>query len=126
MKTTLALICVLFFGAAMFTLGGCETSTPGVTNTLGALDAHLDSTPDKVTKAARKACEELKLAEIASAGTKIDGKVTARTATGEAVEISIGLAGENVSSIHIRVGTTGDMAVSKQIFDRTKDNLHWF
>ena len=52
---------------------------------------------------------------------KVDGKVTAKNAHNETVTINIEQAGDNVSKVSIRVGTTGDEAVSKQILDKTKE-----
>jgi hypothetical protein len=85
----------------------------------------IDSSPDKVTTAAQKAAGDLSLLDINAAGTKVDGKVSARTAQGEDVSIDIEQAGENVSKVTIRVGTTGDEAVSKQLVDRIKSHLSW-
>ena len=66
------------------------------------------------------------MAETPCTGTKIDGVVTAKNAKDDTITITIEQAGDNVSKVSIRVGKTGDEAVSKQILDRTKDNLHWF
>ncbi|MCE9592175.1 MAG: DUF3568 domain-containing protein [Planctomycetes bacterium] len=86
----------------------------------------IDAAPDKVTNAAQKAVEQMKLTDVASTGTKIDGRVTARNAQNDLVQIDIAQAGENVSKVSVRVGTTGDDAVSERIVAKTKDNLHWF
>jgi hypothetical protein len=104
---------------------GCSTDTPGATETLGTYSTMIDSSPDKVTTAAQKAAGDLSLLDINAAGTKVDGKVSARTAQGEDVSIDIEQAGENVSKVTIRVGTTGDEAVSKQLVDRIKSHLSW-
>jgi hypothetical protein len=112
--------------AFLMNASGCSTDQPGTTDTLGSYSTHVDSTPDKVTTAASKACEDLKLNDINSNGTKVDGKVTARTAAGDDVTIDIQQAGDNVSSVSIRVGATGDQSVSKQLVDRIKSHLSWF
>jgi len=107
---------------------GCSsTNQPGSQYTLGTLSENVDSTPDKVTTAAAKAAEDLKLQEIQSNGTKVDGKVTARTADDKAVTITIAQAGDNVSKVDIQVGATGDQAVSSQLMDGIKSHLNsWF
>ncbi len=122
MKVTyLAGLLGLSFSVA--TLVGCQTSSPGETYTLGKYTAIVDATPDKATSAAKKSVEQMKLTDITSTGTKVDGKVTAKNAHDEAVTIDIEQAGENVSKVSIRVGATGDEAVSKQILEKTKGNL---
>jgi hypothetical protein len=120
---TLGLICM---GAFLFNATGCSTAEPGATDMLGNYSTHVDASPDKVTTAASKACEDMKLADINSNGSKVDGKVTARTAQGDEVTIDIEQAGENVSKVSIHIGTTGDEAVSKQLVDKINSHLGWF
>jgi hypothetical protein len=123
MKTAPLAISVLSLGFLLATLGGCQTGSPGVKNTFGSYSAMVDASPDKVTKAANASLKEMKLLDIVSNGTKIDGKVTARDAQNDVVTIDIEQAGDNVSKVTIRVGSTGDEAVSKQILDRIKKKL---
>lgn len=104
---------------------GCSTEQPGATDTLGAYSVNVDSSPDKVTTAASKACEDLKLEDINSNGTAVDGRVVARTAQGDDVTINIEQAGDNVSKVTVHVGATGDEAMSKQLVDRIKSHLSW-
>jgi hypothetical protein len=117
------------FGLGVFIIqSGCSTDQPGTTDTLGSYTTNVDSSPDKVTTAAYKACEDLKLSNInsGSGGSKVDGEVTATTAQGENVTIDIKQNGDNVSKVTIRVGATGDNAVSEQLIDRIKAHLSWF
>ena len=46
-------------------------------------------------------------------------------AQGDVVTIDIAQAGDNVSKVTIRVGTTGDEAVSKQLVDKIKSHMSW-
>ena len=79
-----------------------------------------------MTKAAADAADDLKMKDISSTGTKVDGKVTAKNAQGDVVSINIEQSGEDVSKVTIRVGA-GDEAVSKQLVDRIRDHLSsWF
>ena len=123
MKTAYFAVSIISLGFFLATIGGCQTDSPGVKNTLGTYSAMVDASPDKVTKAATASVKDMKLMDIFSDGTKIDGKVTAKTAQNDVVTISVEQAGENVSKVTIRVGATGDEAVSKQILDRIKKNL---
>jgi hypothetical protein len=110
-------------GIALLVLNGCSTSQPGATDTLGSYSTNIAATPDKVTTAADKACEDLKLVNINSSGTQVDGKVTAQTAQGQDVTIDIAQGGDQVSTVTIRVGTTGDDAISKELVDHIKSHL---
>ena len=125
MRSALLAIGVLCAGFFLVNLTACQTDSPGATQTLGVYSTMVDSTPDKVTAAAQKAAGDLKLSDIVGNGTNVDGKVTARDAEGDAVTIDITQAGDSVSKVTIRVGPTGDEAVSKQLIDRIKARLSW-
>ncbi len=125
MKLAFFAISMLSVGFFLVNLTGCQTDTPGATNTLGSYSTMIDGSPDKVTAAAQKAAGDLQLTDIVGNGTTIDGKVTAKTAQGDVVTIDIEQAGQNVSKVTIRVGATGDDAVSKQLVDRIKAHLSW-
>jgi hypothetical protein len=124
MKTAVLALSLLSLGLLAF-CSGCSTDQPGATNTLGSYSTMINSTPDKVTTAAAKAAGDLKLQNVLSQGTKVDGWVTATTAQGEDVRIDIAQAGDNVSKVSIRVGATGDDSVSKQLVDRINSHLSW-
>ena len=127
MKFAALILSILSLGAVVSIQAGCSTDQPGTNSALGFYSTNIDSTPDKVTTAAYKACEDLKLSNIDSGngGTKVDGKVTAKTAQGTDVTIDIAQAGDNVSKVTIHVGATGDDSVSKQLVDRIKSHLSW-
>ena len=126
MKTSILTVSIIGLGVTMAVLPACQTASPGVKNVAGTYSVMLDGTPDKVTKAAQKAAEDLKLANINATSTKVDGKVTATTAQNTDVMINIEQAGDNVSRVSVRVGASGDGDISQQLIDRTKSNLHWF
>jgi hypothetical protein len=107
-------------------LTACSTDEPGTKYTINTYTAMVDASPDKVTTAAKKAADDLKLTGINGEGTKVDGKVTAFTAQNSQVTINIEQAGDNVSKVSIQVGTSGDQAMSAQLMDRIKANLSWF
>lgn len=122
----------VFFAVSIFVAGfflvnqtGCATDTPGATDTLGSYSTMVDGPPDKVTSAAEKAADDLKLTDIVSDSTKIDGKLIAKNAQGDTIRINIEQAGENVSKVTIHVGATGDEAVSKQLVERIKSHMSW-
>jgi Protein of unknown function (DUF3568) len=125
MKAALITLGVLSAAFVVVQLVGCQTDSPGATNTLGAYSTMIDSSPDKVTVAAQKAAADLSLLDIVGNGTAIDGKVTARDAQGDAVTIDIEQAGQNVSKVTIHVGATGDDAICKQLVERINSHLTW-
>lgn len=127
MKTLLVAMTIVGMGFLFTNLTGCSTTDqPGTNYALGSYSTMVAASPDKVTDAAKKSAEDLKLLDIVGAGTKVDGNVSAHTAQGDAVQIDIVQAGENVSKVTIRVGSTGDEAVSRQLIDRIKSHLNWF
>jgi propanediol dehydratase small subunit len=126
MKAVLVLICMFSLSVLLLVPNGCATDQPGGTDTLGDYSTNVAAAPDKVTTAASKACDDLKFQNINASGTKVDGKVTAKTAQGDDVVITISQAGDSVSKVTVRVGSTGDQAVSKQIVDRINSHLSWF
>ena len=122
MKTILLAVALVGLGLSLSVLGGCETSRAGVKDTAGRYSTMVNAAPDKATAAAKQAVEDLKLADITSTATKVDGKVTARTAGNDQVNIEIEQAGDNVSEVSVRVGVTGDESLSMQILDRIKNS----
>ena len=125
MKLAIFALSVLSAGVLLPNLTACSTESPGATETLGVYSTNVNSSPDKVTTAAQKAADDLKLTDILGNGTKVDGKVTAKDAQGDVVTIDIEQAGDNVSKVTIHVGATGDEALSKQLIDRINSHLSW-
>jgi hypothetical protein len=126
MRLAYPLTLALVLGGFLWTVTGCETEKPGASYALGSYTAMVDSTPDKVTDAAQKAVSDLQLKDIVADSTKVDGHLTARTASGDTVAIDVQQAGDNVSKVTIHVGATGDQALSRQILDKTENHLSWF
>lgn len=126
MRSALLTLCLLSLGSFLWLASGCQTTQPGATDTLGVYSTHVDGAPDQVTSAAQKACYDMKLLDVNGTGTKVDGKVTARTAQGDDIAINVEQAGENVSKVSIHVGLTGDETVSKQLVDRIRSHLAFF
>ena len=111
---------------SLATLPGCKTNEVGVTNTLGTYAITVDVSPEKATNAAEKALKQLDLLQVASSHTTVDGHATAKTAQNDDVTVNIEQAGDNVSKVSVRVGGAGDSALSSQIIEKIKGNLHWF
>jgi len=125
MKKALFAAGVLGLSAFLMNVTGCETDQVQTHDhaAAGSYSALLDGTPDKVTSAAQKACADLKLLDVVGAGTKVDGRVTARDAQGDNIAIDIAQAGDKVSRVTVYVGPTGDPSVSEQLINRIKADM---
>jgi len=125
MKSTLfsLSLAVLASTLSLAALSGCKTDQVGVTNTLGTYSTIVSATPDKATKAAQRSLEQMKFLQIVGNYTKVDGRVTAKTAQNDDVTVNVEEAGDTSSKVSVRVGSTGGAAVSAQILDKIKDDL---
>jgi hypothetical protein len=109
--------------ACALSLPACQTSKAGVTNTFGRLHGHVAADPDDVTAAAEDVVRELELDLVRSTATKVDGLVEARTAKDKLVRIESESAGIGVTELSIRVGTSGDEALSLRIWELIQERL---
>ncbi len=100
----------------------CQTSRPGVKNTLGTYSAHIDAAPASVTRATEAALQGLDLNITMVEATQLDGRVEARNANEKKVVVRSDLAGDNVSKVRIKVGS-GDEALSLKILDDIRARL---
>jgi hypothetical protein len=117
MKRAYLAAALLAAGMCLLVLSACQTDQPGASYTLGTFSGNVDNSPDKVTAAAVKAANDLKLVDVVSNSTRVDGTVTAKNAAGDTVTINISQAGDKVSKVTIRVGAVGDESLSRQIMD---------
>jgi hypothetical protein len=108
-------------GLGLLAAGGCSTNTPGVTDTAGRFDMLIDAPPATVARAADSVIENYKFPIESFTFSKADGHLLAHTAQGTEVQLWINQQGDNVSKIEIRVGLTGDEALSQQILKKIKN-----
>jgi hypothetical protein len=102
------------------TVSGCTTGSAGTDEATyvwykGTLETVFHHPLDTVGAATRTALEKLDLVAIDSAVDGLEGKLSARMASGSKVTVklkALDLASTNVS---VRVGTFGDEAASEQI-----------
>lgn len=129
---TVVLVSLVSMAAGALLLTGCETwhglgkdvgKTGAAISGEGKYVMTVHATPDKVTAAARKAVEQLKMTDVDSSGDRSEGKVTARTAKQDSVKIEIEQAGEADSTVTIKTYGGDADDVSKQIQDQIKNNL---
>jgi len=100
-------------------LAGCQT----VKKVTGTHYAHMSATPDRVVEAAEAALQELEFKLVSATGTKLDGRVKARTAQGKDILITVEKEGEDVSKVSVKVGTLGDETISHAILEKTEEKL---
>jgi hypothetical protein len=123
MKFALLTLGLLSTAFLLTTLTACSTDAPGVTDTLGYTSTSVNGPTDKVTSSAQKAANDLKLTDVIASGTKVDGRVTAKTAQGDDVTIDISQGGSNVSKVTIH---GSDEATRKMLIDRINaDQASW-
>lgn len=129
---TVLSVSLLSMAIGALLLSGCETwhglgkdvgKTGDAMAGQGQYVMTVQATPDKVTAAARRAVEQLKMTDIDSSGDRSEGKVTAKTARQDSVRIDIEQSGDSDSKVTIY--THGDDAdtVRKQIQDQINSNL---
>jgi hypothetical protein len=124
MKTAYVAAAFLLACGGLMVLNACQTDEPGATYTLGSFSGNVDNSPDKVAAAAVKAANDMKLVDVVSNSTQVDGTVTAKDASGDTVTINISQAGDKVSKVTIRVGATGDESISRQLMDGINHHLN--
>jgi hypothetical protein len=100
---------------------GCVTGTAGPEGNAsyvwykGTLEANLQHPLNEVEAATRTALEELDLVAIDSAVDGLEGKLTARMASGSKVTVKLKALDLESTGVSVRVGTFGDKAASEQI-----------
>jgi hypothetical protein len=101
----------------------CKTTVIGVTNTMGTYKVLVKADPGPAADAVKKALGELDLILISHEVTGLDGRIIARTARDKRIKINIVKEGEQISSLSIRVGTTGDEGFSLTILGKIKEQI---
>ena len=119
--TTIAPACALLL--AVVTIGGCQTSTPGVTNTFGTYATWVAANPQDATAATQRAMSDLDLIVISHEATALDGRIIARTARDKSIKVNIEKVGDQFSKLKIRVGFTGDEGFSMTILQKIEEHI---
>ena len=114
--------------AAVPALGGCESmrSKPGPDGTafsLCTLDGLLNASPQKVIQASENVMKEQEFHIASSDATGVDGKIVAHTALDKEIAITVKRESDTSSKISIRVGSFGDQAMSRDLYEKIKAKL---
>ncbi len=117
-------------GLALVTLAGCGAVIAGAAAGAGAiaymrgeLEATEEAPIGAVVTATHAAIDDLELKLISSEADAYSGKITAETARGTDIGISLKRVSDNVTEIHIRVGVFGDEDLSRLIHEKIKARL---
>ena len=89
----------------------------------GDLQAVVDQELDKVYRAGLNTLEQLALPITGRDKTALDAKLIGRNSEDKKITIKLKRTEENYTKISIRVGTFGDEAQSRAIYDKIKENL---
>ena len=115
--------------AALGGLQSCATMATGSENlatfayVTGTLSVDVEGSPQKVVRAADQAIEDMEMHKLSSDSTSIDGKVTANTALGKQVEITVNRKDDMHSKLSIHIGSLGDKELSLAIYEKIKARL---
>ena len=113
---------------ASTTLTACEhlRQTPGPDGTAYSfchLDAMVHADPKRVVEAAESALHEMDIQVDTSAASGLDGRVVGRTALNKRIEITVERQDSETTKYSIQVGSFGDEAISREIYEKMKTKL---
>lgn len=123
------LVCSLALLAPVLLLPGCiavagaAAGGAGVAYAMGEFEATVEGSPKETVQAARRALDDLDIHLVASDSTSVDGRVEGRTALDKKVVIAVTRVDDERSKVEIRVGTWGDEALSRRVYERIVERL---
>jgi uncharacterized protein YceK len=121
------LLLVLFglSGCAAVVIGAAAAGAgaAGSSYVNGALKVDVLARPNEVARAAEKALAALRMQDIVSSATLVEGYVDAMTADDKTVSIKIKRRTDEISRLQIRVGVFGDRQTSQLIYDQMRKYL---
>ena len=123
------IFCVVLLSTFMLSISGCAIAlvgagaAAGVGYVKGDLEAVLQDDINSVYEASLKAVKKLDLAVISKEKNALDAEIISRTSADKKIKIKLKRADENLTELSIRIGTFGDEAQSRAIYDKIKQNL---
>ncbi|NKB46284.1 MAG: DUF3568 family protein [Legionellales bacterium] len=105
---------------------GAAAAGAGVAGTKfvnGGLKVDVLARPNQVARAAEQALMALRMHEVSSSATVVDGYVDAVTADDKRIKIVVKRRTDDISRLSIRVGTFGDQQTSQLIYDQMRQHL---
>jgi hypothetical protein len=111
-------------GCALFLIGGAAAAGVGGYAYVNGESKEIEGVAyDKVYDATLAAMSDLQYAVVSKDKDAINAKIIARTSGDTKIEVKLEKQSATVTEIHIRVGTFGDEALSRQILDKIKTHL---
>ncbi len=113
---------------AVTSLSGCLVAAAGAgaagtAYVMGSLDGTVPGTPEKVVEASESVLKDKEVHIVSKDATGLDGTIIAKTALEKRIEVTVKRQDEKTSTISIRVGTFGDQALSRELFEKIKARL---
>lgn len=118
-------------GAALLAAGaafsGCTsvrtTTDDAIAWVRGALQTNLDASLEKTARASGAAMKDLKFTSIVSKQDALSGRVTARTAKDEEVEVLLTPLGAKQTRVDVRVGLISDQTAAMEVLSAIRKRL---
>lgn len=110
--------------ASVVLLGaGAAAGVAGVAYVNGELKATLDAPLDRSYGASQAAIKDLQFTIKEQAKDALTGRIESKTANDRTVQIKLAKLSDKSTEVRIRVGTFGDEALSRTVFDKIKSRL---
>lgn len=120
---TIVLIMMSFgMSGCMLLLVGSGVAA-GVGYAKGDLEATLDKPITAVYDASLACLTQMELPVIQKSQSLLDAEIIGRTSQDKKIRIVLKRKAENTTGLFIRIGTFGDEAHSRMIYDKIKENL---
>jgi hypothetical protein len=129
MHTIRSIALVVALGLFTMTSAGClavaaaGAAGAGVAYMMGDLKGTVDASPTQAVQAAEGALQDMGITVLTSNADDLEGTITARTARDRRVRIDVKRETASTSNVSIRIGTFGDEALSREIYDRLRQRL---
>lgn len=105
------------------TMVGCETDAPGIKSNYVQQWSTVAGDVETVTDAAESVLSDYNLTDVDSKTTKIDGTAMGMKADGTEITVDVRKVTADSSEVSVRVGTTGDNELGKEIIKKIEKQL---
>jgi hypothetical protein len=105
---------VVALGAMCF-VGCASRHEEGVKSTYRTQSTMVNADTAATTEAAEAVLNDRELKDVNSSSTRVDGKATGKMADGTKVNVAVQKNGDNMSSVAVNVGLTGDPSLGAEI-----------
>ncbi len=114
LRSTSSVFAALLSVAAFTALPACSTDQDGVKSTYRSQYTTVSQGVEEVTEAAEEVLSDLKLKDVTSSATAVDGQASGKTADDTVITVSVAKVAAG-SEVTVNVGTLGDPELGKSI-----------